>query len=88
LAEPTVKVFVEITAFEINSTVLHAYGHATEDSMQGIAAYIRATSLFAAGIIVGTVMMQASAAQENLGAGLRLNHVGIAVKDFQESLNF
>jgi hypothetical protein len=88
LAELTVKVFVEITVFEINSTVLQAYGRATEDSMQGIAAYIRATSLFAAGIIVGTAMTQASAAQENRGAGLRLNHVGIAVRNLQESLNF
>jgi lactoylglutathione lyase len=88
LAELTVKVFVEITVFKIDSAVLQAYGRATEDSMQGKAAYIRATSLFAAGIIVGTVMVQASAAQENRGAALRLNHVGIAVKDFRESLNF
>ncbi len=56
--------------------------------MCGLAAYIRGVALFAAGIIVGTIMMRPSAAQENQSAGLRLNHVGIAVKDFQESLNF
>jgi len=56
--------------------------------MQGIPVYIRATSLFAARIILGTIMMQASAGQENLGTGFRLNRAGIAVKDFQESLNF
>jgi len=32
--------------------------------------------------------MQPVAAQQNIKTGLRLNHVGIAVKDFQESLNF
>jgi hypothetical protein len=56
--------------------------------MRGLAAYIRGVGLFVAGIIVGTVMMQPSAAQQNRSAGLRLNDVGIAVKDFQESLNF
>lgn len=67
MAEPTVKVFVEITVLEINSTVLEAYGRATEDSMQGIAAYIRATSQFAAGIMVP--------ASANLPAGI--THIGI-----------
>jgi len=33
-------------------------------------------------------MMGPSAAQENRSAGLRLNHVRIAVKGFQESVNF
>src|ERR1700674_863406 len=55
--------------------------------MRGLA-YLRGLTLFVAGIAVGTVMMQPSAAQENGSSGLRLNHVGIAVKDFQESLNF
>jgi catechol 2,3-dioxygenase-like lactoylglutathione lyase family enzyme len=50
--------------------------------------YIRGILLFVAGIIVGTVVMRPSAAEANRNAGLRLNHVGIAVKDFQESLNF
>jgi len=32
--------------------------------------------------------MRPSAAQENPNAGLRVNHVGIAVQDFQKSLDF
>ena len=56
--------------------------------MRGLGVYLRGLTLFVAGIAVGTVMMQPSAAQDNNNSGLRLNHVGIAVKDFQESLNF
>jgi catechol 2,3-dioxygenase-like lactoylglutathione lyase family enzyme len=56
--------------------------------MGELAASIRGVSLFLAGIVIGTGIMGSSAAQENQSAGLRLNHVGIAVKDFQESLNF
>ncbi len=56
--------------------------------MRGLAVYLRGLMLFVAGIAVGTVMMQRGAAQDNNSSGLRLNHVGIAVKDFQESLNF
>jgi lactoylglutathione lyase len=53
-----------------------------------LAAYMRGLVLFVAGIVVGTIMMQSGAAQENRNAGVRLNHVGIAVKDYDESLNF
>ena len=56
--------------------------------MRGLGTYLHGLTIFVAGIAVGTVMMQPSAAQENNNSGLRLNHVGIAVKDFQESLNF
>src|SRR5579883_3510543 len=56
--------------------------------MRGIGSYVRGLTLFTAGVIVGTLMLQRTAAQENASAGLRLNHVGIAVTDFQESLNF
>ena len=53
-------------------------------------AYVRALALFLAGVMVGTFMMQPSAAQETTNMGLRLNHAGIAVdaKNFDESLNF
>jgi catechol 2,3-dioxygenase-like lactoylglutathione lyase family enzyme len=44
--------------------------------------------LFVAGLLVGTFMMQPSAAQENMNTGLRLNHVGIAVTNFQESVDY
>ena len=45
-------------------------------------------TLFAAGIGVGVVLMQPSAAQQNRTPGLRLNHVGIYAKDFDASMRF
>ncbi len=56
--------------------------------MRQIMVYLRGLTLFVAGIVVGTAMISPSVAQETGNARLRLNHVGIAVKDFQESLNF
>ena len=56
--------------------------------MRPVMVWLRGLTLFVAGIVVGTLMMQRTAAQESNNAGLRLNHVGIAVSDFQESLNF
>ena len=49
---------------------------------------MRGLALFAAGFLFGSVWMQTSAAQENKSAGLRLNHVGIAVKDLKQSVDF
>jgi catechol 2,3-dioxygenase-like lactoylglutathione lyase family enzyme len=45
-------------------------------------------ALFAAGIGVGVVLMSPGRAQTGSGSGLRLNHVGIYVKDFDESMRF
>ncbi len=45
-------------------------------------------ALFAAGIGVGAFLMQPGRAQTNPVSGLRLNHVGIYVKDFDESMRF
>jgi catechol 2,3-dioxygenase-like lactoylglutathione lyase family enzyme len=45
-------------------------------------------SLFAAGVIAGMLLMQPSVAQENQNPGLRLNHVGIYTKDYDESMRF
>jgi catechol 2,3-dioxygenase-like lactoylglutathione lyase family enzyme len=56
--------------------------------MRGLAVYMRGLALFGAGVLVGSLMMQPSAAQENRNTGLRLNHVGIAVKNIDESMNF
>lgn len=56
--------------------------------MRALSVYLRGLTLFVAGIVVGTLMMQRTAAQGNSNAGLTLNHVGIAVSDFQESLDF
>jgi catechol 2,3-dioxygenase-like lactoylglutathione lyase family enzyme len=49
---------------------------------------MRGLAFFAAGMLVGTVLMQTGAAQENRNTGFRLNHVGIAVKDVKESVDF
>jgi catechol 2,3-dioxygenase-like lactoylglutathione lyase family enzyme len=45
-------------------------------------------TFFAAGIGVGAFLMQPGRAQTNPVSGLRLNHVGIFVKDFDESMRF
>ena len=49
---------------------------------------MRGTVLFLSGLIVGAVMMASVAAQGTLNQGLRLNHVGISVPNFQETVNF
>src|SRR5260370_11342647 len=55
--------------------------------MRGVAVYLRGVTLFVAGIVVGTILMQSGAAQEKR-TPLRLNHVGIAVTDYQQSFDF
>jgi predicted enzyme related to lactoylglutathione lyase len=49
---------------------------------------MRGTVLFLSGLIVGAVMMATVAAQGTLNQGVRLNHVGISVPNFQETVNF
>src|SRR5580704_18730086 len=49
---------------------------------------IGSTVLFVAGIAVGAFLMQPGRAQTAPVSGLRLNHVGIFVKDFEESMRF
>jgi catechol 2,3-dioxygenase-like lactoylglutathione lyase family enzyme len=49
---------------------------------------IAGLALFAAGIGVGMFLMSPAAAQQNQSTGLRLNHVGIYTKDFDESMRF
>jgi len=50
--------------------------------------WISGLALFLAGVVVGGFLMPSSSAQEKKGTGLRLNHVGIAVSDMQQSLDF
>jgi catechol 2,3-dioxygenase-like lactoylglutathione lyase family enzyme len=45
-------------------------------------------TLFTAGIVCGVFLMQPGSAQQNQNSGLRLNHVGIYAKDFDESMRF
>jgi lactoylglutathione lyase len=49
--------------------------------------WIRSMTLFVAGIVVGAVLTQSTAAQQNR-PGHRINHVGISVTNFDESLKF
>ena len=49
---------------------------------------MRGVALFLAGIIVGAGLMTSLAAQGTLNTGLRLNHVGISVPNFQETVTF
>ncbi len=49
---------------------------------------IGGVTLFATGVVVGGLLMQPGAAQQVSNPGLRLNHVGIYIKDFDESMRF
>jgi catechol 2,3-dioxygenase-like lactoylglutathione lyase family enzyme len=49
---------------------------------------IRGLLLFAAGVVVGSMGMQTLVAQQNKSTGHRINHVGIRVKDYQQSLDY
>ena len=49
---------------------------------------IGSIALFAAGVGVGAFLMSPGRAQTAPAPGLRLNHVGIYVKDFDESMRF
>ena len=49
---------------------------------------MRGVVLFISGLLVGAVLMASVAAQGTLNQGVRLNHVGISVPNFQETVNF
>ena len=49
---------------------------------------MRGSLLFAAGLIAGILIMQPGQAQPDRIPGLRLNHVGVFAKNFDESYNF
>ena len=49
---------------------------------------LRGLGLFVAGLFAGIVLMQPSAAPQGKAAGLRLNHFGVYVKDFNQSVDF
>ena len=49
---------------------------------------ISGITLFGAGMIAGILMMQPGSAQPGQSLGLRLNHVGIFAKDYDESMRF
>ncbi len=45
-------------------------------------------AFLAVGLVTGVLLMQPGAAQQNAPLGLRLNHVGVYAKDYNESLRF
>ena len=49
---------------------------------------IRGVGLFLAGVIVGSLAMQSLVAQQSRNTNHRINHVGIRVKDYQQSLDY
>jgi catechol 2,3-dioxygenase-like lactoylglutathione lyase family enzyme len=49
---------------------------------------IRGVALFVAGIVVGSLGMQTLVAQQNSRTAHRINHVGIRVKDYQQSVDY
>ena len=49
---------------------------------------MRGSVLFLSGLIVGAGLMASVAAQGSLDRGVRLNHVGISVPNFQETVSF
>jgi methylmalonyl-CoA/ethylmalonyl-CoA epimerase len=49
---------------------------------------IRGSILFIAGLAIGMITIRAIDAQQDKGIGLRVNHVGISVKNLQESVDY
>jgi catechol 2,3-dioxygenase-like lactoylglutathione lyase family enzyme len=50
--------------------------------------YIHGVALFGAGMIAGLFLLGPSQAQDDRLTGIRINHVGIFAKDWDETLNF
>jgi catechol 2,3-dioxygenase-like lactoylglutathione lyase family enzyme len=50
--------------------------------------WIRGSVLFAAGLALGMVTIKSIDAQQDKGIGVRVNHVGIFVKNMQESVDY
>ena len=50
--------------------------------------YIHGAALFGAGMLAALFLMQPSQAQDDRLTGIRINHVGIFAKDWDETLNF
>jgi len=49
---------------------------------------IRGAGIFAAGLVLGMITIKSIDAQQEKGIGLRVNHVGIFVKNMQESVDY
>jgi methylmalonyl-CoA/ethylmalonyl-CoA epimerase len=49
---------------------------------------IRGAGIFAAGLVLGMIAIKSIDAQQDKGIGVRVNHVGIYVKNLQESVDY
>lgn len=49
---------------------------------------LRGVALLVVGIVLGSVLTERSAAQQRRDAGVRLNSVGLSVRNFEETSNF
>lgn len=50
--------------------------------------WIRGSLLFAAGLVLGMITIKSIEAEQDKGIAVRVNHVGIYVKNLQESVDF
>jgi catechol 2,3-dioxygenase-like lactoylglutathione lyase family enzyme len=50
--------------------------------------WIRGSVLFLAGLLLGGIAVRTISAQQDKGIGVHVNHVGIFVKDFQQSIDY
>ncbi|MDP8990648.1 MAG: VOC family protein [Acidobacteriota bacterium] len=50
--------------------------------------WIRVSATFSAGLVLGMVAIKSIDAQQDKGIGIRLNHVGISVKNLQETVDY
>jgi catechol 2,3-dioxygenase-like lactoylglutathione lyase family enzyme len=50
--------------------------------------YLQGVALFAAGMIAGSFFLPRGQAQDDRLTGIRINHVGIFAKDWDETINF
>jgi len=50
--------------------------------------WIKGLALFAVGLAIGMVTIRTIDAEQEKGIGLRVNHVGISVKNLQESVDY
>src|SRR5262245_14410496 len=79
---------IDATKFAIQECIIRHYRHQNHDFKGVFMKWIRSVMLVAAGVVLGSVVTYSVAAQQNRPLGHRINHVGISVTNFDESLKF